>query len=225
MGQAPKKTTWASIASQPAKPQPKSLKSKMSSSALTGAQSKHLPPQAMETIGTWEAKNGQAPKTPPQTLAPPPPQPPQRQPLAPPTHTQAPPPAAAALATPPHWSREAGLRARQEAKSEGSERSAGGGGAGPGPGPHPVLEKLRVENNYNPKEFELNPRSARFFIIKSYSEDDIHRSIKYSIWCSTEHGNKRLDAAFKQQHDKGPLYLLFSVNGSGNDLRHVRCPV
>lgn len=77
------------------------------------------------------------------------------------------------------------------------------------------LEKLFDENNYNPKEFELSPRNARFFIIKSYSEDDIHRSIKYSIWCSTDHGNKRLDTAFRQQEEKGPIYLLYSVNRSG----------
>lgn len=85
-------------------------------------------------------------------------------------------------------------------------------------GSHPVLENLRRENNYNPKDFDLNPKNARFFIIKSYSEDDIHRSIKYSIWCSTEHGNKRLDTAFKQQESttKGPIYLLYSVNGSGH---------
>ena len=62
----------------------------------------------------------------------------------------------------------------------------------------------------------MNPKGARFFIIKSYSEDDIHRSIKYNIWCSTEHGNKRLDSAFREREGKGPIYLLFSVNGSGH---------
>ena len=82
-------------------------------------------------------------------------------------------------------------------------------------GNHPVLKKLCVENDYNPNEFDLNPINARFFIIKSYSEDDVHRSIKYSIWCSTEHGNKRLDTAFRQQQDKGPIYLFYSVNRSG----------
>lgn len=57
----------------------------------------------------------------------------------------------------------------------------------------------------------------RFFVIKSYSEDDIHRSIKYEIWCSTEHGNKRLDTAFRDaQHEGGRIYLLFSVNSSGH---------
>jgi hypothetical protein len=69
---------------------------------------------------------------------------------------------------------------------------------------------------YNPKEFDLSPKGARFFIIKSYSEDDIHRSIKYSIWCSTEYGNKRLDAAYRERDGRGPVYLLFSVNGSGH---------
>uniref|UniRef100_UPI00358EBC7C YTH domain-containing family protein 2-like isoform X3 n=1 Tax=Myxine glutinosa TaxID=7769 RepID=UPI00358EBC7C len=81
---------------------------------------------------------------------------------------------------------------------------------------HPVLEQLKTSNEYNPREFDCNPRNARVFIIKSYSEDDVHRSIKYSIWCSTEHGNKRLDAAFRSLQGKGPVYLLFSVNGSGH---------
>lgn len=61
------------------------------------------------------------------------------------------------------------------------------------------------------------PYRNRYFIIKSYSEDDVHRSIKYEIWCSTEHGNKRLDQAFRDaETDGGPIYLLFSVNGSGH---------
>lgn len=58
---------------------------------------------------------------------------------------------------------------------------------------------------------------ARFFVIKSYSEDDIHRSIKYEIWCSTEHGNQRLDQAYRERDEKGGMvYLFFSVNGSGH---------
>jgi len=69
---------------------------------------------------------------------------------------------------------------------------------------------------YNPNDFELNLEDARFFIIKSYSEDDVHRSIKYGIWCSTEYGNKRLDAAYQERNGHGAVYLLFSVNGSGH---------
>ena len=59
--------------------------------------------------------------------------------------------------------------------------------------------QLQVFTNpsaYNPTEFNTSPKAARFFVIKSYSEDDIHRSIKYNIWCSTEHGNRRLDSAY-----------------------------
>uniref|UniRef100_H2ZM82 YTH domain-containing protein n=1 Tax=Ciona savignyi TaxID=51511 RepID=H2ZM82_CIOSA len=79
-----------------------------------------------------------------------------------------------------------------------------------------ILEKLKAENDYNPKRLTIDVRNARFFVIKSYSEDDIHRSIKYNIWCSTEHGNKRLDSAFREQQGHGPVILLYSVNGSGH---------
>uniref|UniRef100_A0A915HWG0 YTH domain-containing protein n=1 Tax=Romanomermis culicivorax TaxID=13658 RepID=A0A915HWG0_ROMCU len=57
---------------------------------------------------------------------------------------------------------------------------------------------------------------ARYFVIKSYNEDDFHRSIKYGIWCSTEHGNKRLDQTFRERESKGPIYIFASVNGSGH---------
>ncbi|XP_061397077.1 YTH domain-containing family protein [Musca vetustissima] len=84
--------------------------------------------------------------------------------------------------------------------------------------PQAVLEELRDKNNYNPAEIDLeSAATARFFVIKSYSEDDIHRSIKYEIWCSTDHGNKRLDDAFKERHkENGNVLLFFSVNGSGH---------
>merc|ERR1719273_2591145 len=110
----------------------------------------------------------------------------------------------------------------------GSKSGGGGSGNGslsqsgngsPSQGPamsHPVLDNLRSINEYNPKSFDMSPKNARFFVIKSFSEDDIHRSIKYEIWCSTDHGNKRLDAAYKAQNSQGPIFLFFSVNGSGH---------
>jgi len=79
-----------------------------------------------------------------------------------------------------------------------------------------IVQQLQAQHNYNPKEFDITPTSARFFVIKSYSEEDIHRSIKYGIWCSTEYGNKRLDAAYREREGVGPVYLFFSVNGSGH---------
>lgn len=85
----------------------------------------------------------------------------------------------------------------------------------------PVVKVDKIDeilHQFNPEQFDLNPINARFFVIKSYSEDDIHRSIKYSIWCSTDHGNKRLDIAYKEQQSTtgGPVYLFYSVNGSGH---------
>ncbi|KAK5924397.1 hypothetical protein CgunFtcFv8_001267 [Champsocephalus gunnari] len=113
--------------------------------------------------------------------------------------------------------------------SGSSNGGPGGGGLPPDSGldSHPVLEKLRASNAYNPQEFDCSLKHGRVFIIKSYSEDDIHRSIKYSIWCSTEHGNKRLDSAFRTMSSKGPVYLLYSVNGSGHfcGVAEMRSPV
>jgi hypothetical protein len=68
----------------------------------------------------------------------------------------------------------------------------------------------------NPREFDINPAAARFFVIKSFSEEDVHTSIKYAVWASTDSGNKRLDRAFRDQVARGGVvYLFFSVNASG----------
>lgn len=101
------------------------------------------------------------------------------------------------------------------AAAGGQSAYAEDGGAG-ATGKSVAEANLAPTGQYNPKEFDLNPKAARYFVIKSFSEDDIHRSIKYGIWCSTEYGNKRLDAAFHERDGKGPVYLFFSVNGSGH---------
>jgi hypothetical protein len=49
-------------------------------------------------------------------------------------------------------------------------------------------------------------------VIKSYTEDDVQKSLKYEIWSSTDPGNKRLDKAFKENAGRGSIYLFFSVN-------------
>ena len=53
-------------------------------------------------------------------------------------------------------------------------------------------------------------------MIKSYTEDDVQKSLKYEIWSSTDPGNKRLDKAFKENAGRGPIYLFFSVNARCN---------
>ncbi|KAL9139864.1 hypothetical protein ABFS82_O002800 [Erythranthe guttata] len=71
---------------------------------------------------------------------------------------------------------------------------------------------------YNRPDFPETYSDAKFFIIKSYSEDDVHKSIKYNIWSSTPNGNKKLDAAYQDAQQKPggcPVFLFFSVNTSG----------
>jgi len=68
---------------------------------------------------------------------------------------------------------------------------------------------------FNPPDYDVNPTNARFYIIKSNSEQDIRASIEHGVWCSTDHGNKKLDNCFKNHQHNGPTILLFSVNNSG----------
>ncbi|XP_078447438.1 uncharacterized protein LOC144716219 [Wolffia australiana] len=76
-------------------------------------------------------------------------------------------------------------------------------------------------DKYNRPDFETSYENAKFFVIRSFNEDDIHKSIKYSVWASTHYGNQKLDRAFREsvaRLDDGikyPVFLFFSVNGSG----------
>jgi hypothetical protein len=82
---------------------------------------------------------------------------------------------------------------------------------------HPVIardENLKFLRDVNPVDLNCDI-FAKFYVIKSYSEDDVHKSIKYSVWTSTDNGNSRLDEAYHQSHQDGPIYLFFSVNASG----------
>ncbi|KAK8530097.1 hypothetical protein V6N12_060853 [Hibiscus sabdariffa] len=78
------------------------------------------------------------------------------------------------------------------------------------------------KDKYNLQDFQTEYEKAKFFVIKSYSEDDVHKSMKYDVWSSTLNGNKKLDAAFyeadtreSETGTKCPIFLFFSVNGSG----------
>ncbi|KMZ63795.1 hypothetical protein ZOSMA_39G00650 [Zostera marina] len=74
------------------------------------------------------------------------------------------------------------------------------------------------KEQYNKTDFSEKYSDAKFYIIKSYSEDDIHKSIKYNVWASTPNGNKKLDAGYQEAQEKSgglPLFLFFSVNTSG----------
>lgn len=74
-------------------------------------------------------------------------------------------------------------------------------------------------DRYNLQEFQTEYENAKFYVIKSYSEDDVHKCIKYDVWSSTPNGNKKLDAAFREADAKTtetgvkcPVFLFFSVS-------------
>ena len=77
-------------------------------------------------------------------------------------------------------------------------------------------------DHYNREDIPVDYEDAKFFVIKSYSEDDVHKSIKYNVWSSTPHGNKKLQTAYddakKIAAEKSgvcPIFLFYSVNASG----------
>lgn len=87
-------------------------------------------------------------------------------------------------------------------------------------------------SSFSVSTIQAKPIYSRFFIIKSYTEEDVHKAIKYQLWSSTARGNQTLDEAFldlqelKSKKDHGQdletrqaiaeaqVYLLFSVNKS-----------
>ncbi|XP_074330916.1 YTH domain-containing protein ECT3-like isoform X1 [Apium graveolens] len=81
---------------------------------------------------------------------------------------------------------------------------------------------LSPRDQYNKEDFRTNYDNAKFYVIKSIGEDDIHKSIKYSVWSCTNHGNGKLNDVFcKTQQDTSevdpvcPIFLFFAVNRGG----------
>ena len=61
-------------------------------------------------------------------------------------------------------------------------------------------------NQKNAKLIESINSNCKFFVIKSFSEEDVHKSIKYNVWSSSKDGNLT---------NKGNVYLFFFFFGSG----------
>ena len=78
----------------------------------------------------------------------------------------------------------------------------------------PEVVELAKAKGLNPSTYDCRPPQARFFVIKSYTEEDVQKSLKHGIWSSTVLGNKRLNTAYHESADQMPIYLFFSVNGS-----------
>ncbi|RYR63601.1 hypothetical protein Ahy_A04g021391 isoform C [Arachis hypogaea] len=70
-------------------------------------------------------------------------------------------------------------------------------------------------DKYNLPDFQTEYETAKFYVIKSFNEDDIHKNM------ITSYGNKKLNDAFRsaeaksiQTGTKCPIFLFFSVNAS-----------
>lgn len=82
---------------------------------------------------------------------------------------------------------------------------------------------------YNPQQLNFSKfskcwKNGKFIIIKSNSEEDIHKSIKYGVWTSTLYGNKILNNLYESSviYDQKqgrcevlyPIFLIFSVSAN-----------
>ena len=75
-------------------------------------------------------------------------------------------------------------------------------------------KKYNLEAINNPNENTFLP-NARFFVIKSFNEENIFRALIHSIWSSTPDHNKKLNEAYKDATTRNyPIILFFSVNSS-----------
>lgn len=95
------------------------------------------------------------------------------------------------------------------------------------PLPQPI-DEYKVNNTYSPPLEEercadliLSPQSvyvpqgSMFFVIKSFTEEDVKTGFMHKVWSSTDLGNKRLNKAYSARHSNERVFLFFSVNGSG----------
>jgi len=78
---------------------------------------------------------------------------------------------------------------------------------------YPFLIDINLKNDLFHKQID---EKAQFFIIKSFSEEDVHKAIKYNVWTSTKSGNQSLNNAYSTSlKSNSDVFLFFSCNGSG----------
>lgn len=71
---------------------------------------------------------------------------------------------------------------------------------------YPHLANINQRSNY--KLTSLIPDDASIFLIKGFTEEDIHKAIKYNVWSSTNFGNTKLNNEYNKTKE---VYLLFSA--------------
>ena len=70
-----------------------------------------------------------------------------------------------------------------------------------------------IDFNLHLNNLDMISPNACLFIMKAFCEDDVHKSIKYGIWSSSEINNMVLSTRWQESNAENiPIYLLFSVN-------------
>lgn len=66
---------------------------------------------------------------------------------------------------------------------------------------------VTINQKFFEEALNIIPDNAAVFLIKSCTEEDTHKAIKYNVWSSTNYGNNKLNKEFETR----PVYLLFST--------------
>lgn len=77
----------------------------------------------------------------------------------------------------------------------------------------PSITEAEIKN-LNSESF-IDKNKGKFFVLLAKCEDDIHKSLKYGIWTTDVTGNQTLNQVFRTCKGVEPVYLFFSVAGSG----------
>lgn len=95
-----------------------------------------------------------------------------------------------------------------------------------------TLSQLETKFGLTPQSLATIPARARFLVMKSFYEDDVHKAVKFSMWSSTPQGNEKLQKLYEEAQEEAkslsrdgtgvdatgkslvPVYLLYSVNKS-----------
>ena len=79
-----------------------------------------------------------------------------------------------------------------------------------------TVNQIELQNKLNTSLFIKDTKHSKFIIIKSIDEDSIIKSIKFSLWSSTQKGNQKINKIFKDSNQN--LLMFFSINNSGRFL-------
>lgn len=75
----------------------------------------------------------------------------------------------------------------------------------------PSLSKFNLEHPLD------HFHNSQFVVIRSKKSDDIHKAIKYGVWTSSDHNNKKIENLFQmaQERDEAIFFLFTYMNAPG----------